>query len=271
MKIKTLEKTPIETIVHCLNEAFSEYFVKVPTDLHYWSRRFNNVKVAPKLSWGVFDNGQLVGFIINAINEEKGKRYAYNACTGVVEEHRGNRLVQKMYEAGIPELKANGIARCTLEVIEQNEKAVKAYKSVGFKIKKRLKCYNGSLTPKGTSKIVETNIESVATQDADPHYSLDNRLLPIQMAGNEYSTYKVWGEDTERPVGYFIMNPQNGYVAQLESPMDQWDALFDGIGQINKEIKINNVHEERTGLIKYIQQQKGMINPIDQFEMEMKL
>ena len=48
-----------------------------------------------RLSFGVFDGEQLVGFVIHCIGEEAGRTVAYNTGTGVLPGYRGQRWVTR--------------------------------------------------------------------------------------------------------------------------------------------------------------------------------
>ena len=270
MKITTLAQTPIEKIVACLTASFQDYFVKIPDDVSYWKNRFEHARVDKNLSWGVFDQEELVGFVINGIDQINGHLTAYNTGTGVLKKYRGQRLVDQMYAFGIPQLLSNGITNCSLEVIDQNAIGIRVYERIGFKIQKRLKCYKGDLEVNEPVLIGEASIDQIADYINDDLYSWDNKLATVRKAGELYISYKVLDSESKTVVGHFIMNPKNGYIAQLETYDGNWNQVFAGIHQISDTIKINNVHESRTELIGYLNQ-VGIPNVIDQFEMEMKI
>ena len=270
MEILNLQNIPTEEIVDCLNKSFENYFVNLPSDVAFWSQRFLNARVDKELSWGVFVDRKFVGFIVNGIDLDCGEYTAYNSGTGIVPAYRGNRLVGKMYEYGIPNLIENGVSRCSLEVIDKNKKAIGVYKKVGFEITKRLKCYKGTVNLKESIRIQETEIEKLVSEDADLLYSWDNKISTIKKAGAAYKTYEVFDLNNEDSEGYFIINPKTGYIAQLESSKSNWEAIFSGIALVNKDIRINNVLSTREDLIHFLKS-AGIENTIDQFEMEMKL
>ena len=140
MEIRPLTETPLETTVECLTRAFSDYFVQMPADPIYWRKRWKGARVDYRASFGAFEKEQLVGFMIHGLDFRNGLYTAFNTGTGVVPAFRGQRLVGKMYETALPQLENRGIRACSLEVIQENEKAVKAYQKVGFSIVRELKC-----------------------------------------------------------------------------------------------------------------------------------
>ena len=146
MIVQSLGNTNTDEIIDCFLMAFENYFVKMPTDRDYYKQRWKSSGVRLDLSYGMFDNNKLVGFIINAIDKRQGQLIAYNAGTGVVPEYRGKKIVKSIYEYAISELIKNGVSKCVLEVINANRYAIKSYESIGFKICKYYKCFNGTIS-----------------------------------------------------------------------------------------------------------------------------
>jgi ribosomal protein S18 acetylase RimI-like enzyme len=143
MEIKSLEKTGFQEILDCFNLAFSDYFVKFEATYDYLWERWLAADVDYSFSFGAFAGDRLVGFIISGEGVFQGKRCIYNAGTGVIPEYRGRRIVEQIYEVALEKFRMNGIEQLILEVITENWKAIKAYKKVGFEIKRELACLNG--------------------------------------------------------------------------------------------------------------------------------
>ncbi|EGG16409.1 GCN5-related N-acetyltransferase [Cavenderia fasciculata] len=145
--IKSLEGTDPKDIVQCSRLAFSDYFVnfsQVADD--YFISRWRMGMVDYKYSFAAYTkrDGVMVGFVVLGIDGVN----AYNCITGVVPEYRGKRLVQCIYQHAIPILaKEKSIEQIQLEVISINEKAVKAYTSVGFHIHRHLQTVKGDIKP----------------------------------------------------------------------------------------------------------------------------
>ena len=158
MIIKHLGHIGFDKIMECFLLAFDDYFVKMPTDYNYYKLRWKAAKVNFELSYGMFDDDKLVGFIIHAIDKRDGDLTAFNTGTGVIPEYRGKKIVKSIYKYAIPDLAKNGITKSVLEVIIENEKAIKAYKGVGFKVRKNFKCYSGELS----INLIHNEIEEVS-------------------------------------------------------------------------------------------------------------
>ncbi|MFD1096217.1 GNAT family N-acetyltransferase [Salegentibacter chungangensis] len=269
MKVKSLEKTDSSEIITCFLKAFENYYIQFPTDPDYFRKRWRDAGVRYDLSYGMFDGDKLVGFIIHAVDHRVGKLTAHNTGTGVLPEYRGRKFVDKIYEFAIPDLRRNGIKKTTLEVVTKNTSAIKVYKRTGFSISKTYKCFKGSFfhkpqRPEGLTEVLPGLFDWSLLADQS-RYSWDNHRKSIQN-GN----YKFFILGRQIPLAAFIINPETGYIPQvhcLKNDEKTWEDLFEAIASVSSEIKINNVDIQEEGKIRQLKR-AGLINHIDQFEME---
>ena len=145
MKIKPLTGTGTTTILTAFNEAFSDYVVPLKLTEEQLGSKFRRENINLELSVGAYDRDQLAGFILHGLETRQNGTAAYNAATGVIPSHRGQRLTHRLYEAILPALRAKGVKEISLEVITTNIPALKTYKETGFQISRRLLCYKGKL------------------------------------------------------------------------------------------------------------------------------
>ena len=274
MKIKCLKNTSLEIIVDCLLNSFEGYFVQLPSDVSYWKKRYQAARVDLNYSYGMFDNQRMVGFIINGIDNINGELTAFNTGTGVLPAYRGNGVVDSLYEFAIPLLRDRGITRCQLEVITNNERAIKVYQRIGFNINRRLYCFKGILHSSNPQypRINKTKSAGKIPNDYGDEnlYSWDHTREAVTASGENYETFIVLSVDAKE-LGYFTINAQTGYVARIEKrQFGTYEDIIEAINQLTKEIKINNVDESRIQLRNHLMQ-AGLNNFIDQFEMEMKI
>lgn len=270
MEVRSLHNTPLNTIVDCLLISFEDYFVPMPTQLSYWEDRFKGARVDLDLSFGCFEQEQLIGFIINGIDDHQGKLTAFNTGTGVIPSHRGKKVVDHIYDFALPVLQKAGVQKCALEVVQANDRAIRVYERIGFHITKKFLCFKGQLPPANEGLEVQAiPFSEVATRNTPFHdyYSWDNMNAAVITAGSLYTTYLVRDQAGEE-IGYFTLNLKNGYLAQYESFQDDFNPLLKGISQIRREVRINNVDIERADVVIFLLA-AGLDNHIDQFEMEM--
>lgn len=273
MTIRSLDTIPFETLMECFNVSFENYFVPMSTDLNFWEARWAEAKVDYNLSFGMFENETLIGFIINAIDTRNGHKIAFNTGTGVLPEHRGKKIVKKIYAHALGEFKKNEITKCSLEVITTNERAIKSYQSIGFQITRTLKCFSGVISSKKDSSltIIEKKLSEIKWDQLPNQslYSWDNQTNSVLKGPYQYFQILNYGQ----PESYFICNPDNGYIAQfdvLSSNNLAWERLFLGIRSISETIKINNVDAQLIDKIEALKS-NGLKNTIDQYEMELPL
>jgi len=274
MQVKSLSSIPFQKIIDCFNDSFEGYFVKMPTDASFYENRWKVAKVDYKLSFGMFDNNHLVGFIINAVDYRNGEKIAYNTGTGVIPSHRGRKIVKTLYDFAIPFLKKNGINNCSLEVITENTFALKAYQRIGFNICKTYKCYKYSF-----EDIVETNIDIVRINAEDfdwqlskneKLYSWDNQKEAI--IRNLNLTYYSFSK-YNNALGYSIVDEKNGYIAQIEAYSNSekdYTLILKKLTSLNINWRINNIDlslKEKINAFETLNFQ----NSVDQFEMKLSI
>ena len=186
--------------------------------------------------------------------------------------YRGQQLVDKIYAHAIPLLKKRGITKCALEVIQENARAIRVYQRIGFAIQRNLNCYKGTLSDSDqNSQVKKIDFSELQHLGYPKHnfYSWDHTNDALAQLGTEYETYSVV-DNENKMLGYFIINPTNGRLAQVELEAGSFDTITTAISQINKEIRIVNVDDRRVDLIESLQSQ-GLENTINQYEMEMDI
>lgn len=277
MEIKSLEHTPLSEIVACFNHAFSDYFVPIAASEAYMEKRWSGNRVDYSLSFGAFEKDQLVAFIIHGIDVLHGRKTAYNSGTGVIPEFRGQQLISKLYAYALPRLKAAGITQSTLEVISQNEKALKAYKKVGFTVTRNLPCFRGTISATETVGIPAKNYQLSRNSDFDLarlkplqafDFSWENQDAALTILKSDLESWEV--SEAGELKGYLIFNKGNG--ALLQFGFSEGETLTAGSWLLTKlvetfpTVRINHVDSQATELIQLFKN-AGLENHLDQYEM----
>lgn len=273
MTVQNLGTTPFEQLLDCFLAAFEDYYVPMPKEASYYKDRWKAALVDYHCSYGMFDNGKLVGFIVHGIDTRNGWKTAFNTGTGVRPEYRGQKIVKKIYQKALDELRSKGIQKCTLEVITDNTKAVKAYESVGFKATRVLKCYSGRLKDLSAHKLeieeIDFNRMKVAELPGQAHYSWDFQAPSLQKASYHYFNVLKKGER----VAYFVIEMKRGTIAQFEilsQYPEAWEDLFAAIRVVSENVRIINLDASLKEKMAYIET-LGLDNSLDQYEMELLL
>jgi ribosomal protein S18 acetylase RimI-like enzyme len=269
--LRSLENTSLPTIVQALTQSFANYFVPLPTSVEYWQDRYHAARVDYTLSFGLFEEEALIAFIINGIDDFQGHKTAFNTGTGVLPSHRGQAAVDRIYAHAIPLLRKVGIQKLALEVITQNERAIRVYQRIGFKITRLLHCYKGEVQPLEPGlRPVSIDIEEVLNLPLPGREfdSWDNTDNAIRKGSKIYQAYRA--TKGEKTIGYVVLNPKTGHIHRAETTNNNWPQLLDTIAQVTPVIRMNNIDSRRTdvhqGLKTY-----GLPHVIDQYEMECTL
>lgn len=271
MEIKNLKDVRFELIVECMLEAFKDYFVKMPSDVEFWRKRYQAARVDYELCFGAFDKGKLAAIIINGIDVHQGKKTAFNTGTGVIETYRGQKLVDQLYAHAFPFFRENGIQKCLLEVIEQNHRAIRVYERIGFQKDRFLRCFKGELIPPGKPSIYHgrtlNEIKEIIVPYQD-HYSWDHSLNAIESAGDAYKLYEIQ-DANQSSIGYFVLNSSS--IVQIEAfKNEHWNDVFSTLGQLSTELRINNVDDTHLHCLEALTA-SGFDNHINQFEMQLAI
>jgi len=245
----------------------------MPSEVQFWEQRFEAARVKYDLSFGAFDKDKLVGFIIHGIDFHDDQLTAFNTGTGVLEEYRGQKLVDRIYDYALQQLIQHKIKKCMLEVIEENHVAIRVYRRIGFEKDRFLRCFKGEVQDFGDkSKVIEVDIESIRKRmkTYQKYYSWDHIMDTILNSKSLFRIYLV-KSDSNQELGYFVINTNNGSLVQIEAfDRSGWGQVIAATKQIIPQIRINNVDGNRIGLIKAFLD-AGLENHINQFEMTMPI
>lgn len=274
MEVRTLAHTDLPTIVDCFIKAFADYFVKMPTEVKYFEQRWKAAMVSYEHSYGMFDGDALVGFVLHAVDTRFGKLTAFNDGTGVLPAYRNQRIVSAIYAVALPALQALGFELLSLEVIQQNHIAIKAYERVGFKKAKEYRCLRGTpqlLQPDETVQLEATTFDAIDwnKMPAQQYYAWEHQ--PNSLKGGNYHYYYLLRAGVR--IGYFVITPTTGFLLQVECFKDtkaHWNAMLLGVSTLTGSVRINNIDTRQQEKLYYLEEH-GLEDFIDQYVMEMPI
>ncbi|MDH6308555.1 ribosomal protein S18 acetylase RimI-like enzyme [Dysgonomonas sp. PFB1-18] len=279
MKIKTLSGTSIEQITRTFNQAFSDYFVPIVLTMEQLQSKMKADNVNLDYSVGVFDNEELIAFILHGTDVVDNKHVVYNGGTGVIPTQRGQGLTKQMYEYILPVLKDRGIDYLVLEVISKNIQAIKSYEKTGYTVSRMLKCYKGKADLNGEAKDIE--IKSLSNYDWVSMQSFRD-FIPtwqnsMRTAEEMKATNKSFGAYADNQLtGYIIYNPNSKRIQQIAVHKDFRrrgiaSALISVmVKDIGNEFSIVNI-DDRSEPINSFLRKIGLENYLDQLEMKLEL
>jgi ribosomal protein S18 acetylase RimI-like enzyme len=197
--------------------AFSNYAVPTAFDAPTLRRLMLRRGADLECSVGVFDGGEMVAFMVVAVDDFEAQKSAYDVFTGVVPSHRGQRLAARLFDASLPGLRERGVGRFVLEVIRSNEAAVRAYERQGFMRRRRFSCFEVSrLAPVSVPfRIEETAAGSLVElgRMCSWNPSWQNATASLLRAGDEVRVFRAVEDDV--PLGFAAVVPKSRDLPQL--------------------------------------------------------
>ncbi|MGE8514627.1 MAG: GNAT family N-acetyltransferase [Chryseobacterium culicis] len=278
MEFKTLTNITIDELLSVFNHSFSDYVVPFHLTKDVLVAKIAAEKLDMNLSAGSFENGKLVGFILQAEKMENGEKIIYNGGTGVVPENRGKGLVRKMYDFIIPILKERNANTLLLEVIEGNQPAIRAYENLGFSIVRRLLCFNGNIKPgEENAGILIKDLKDfqwdVLCSFWDIEPSWQGSVFVLEPMPENYITLGAY--DGDQLAGYIVYGPTAKKIYQFAVDKNYRNRgigtmLFNAIREKNngQTIALNNVDDSSENTSKFLSEKIGLNNWLSQFEMK---
>ncbi|SFS77065.1 GNAT family N-acetyltransferase [Marininema halotolerans] len=115
------------------NEGFHGYPLTMTTDPIRYVQRYAEENLSPTLSVIAWEENQPIGFVYNGTRIHQGESIAWNGGTGIVPRYRNQGVGQLLMEEVINTYAKQGIQRAFLEVLSENEPAIRLYQGLGYK------------------------------------------------------------------------------------------------------------------------------------------
>ena len=113
-------------------EGFADYIIKFELTERQFQNHITLNAVELDRSAGCFDADRTIGVSLNGFGAWEGKRTVYDAGTTVIPEYRRRGASRAMFEWMIPMFADEGYEQFLLEVITQNDPAIRLYEMLGF-------------------------------------------------------------------------------------------------------------------------------------------
>lgn len=283
-EIKFLGETPFDAIHEAMTEAFADYLMDMSymTKEVLWRRAMKN-GVDFACSPGAFQDGRLVGLTLVGLGTWAGEPAAFDACTGIVKAHRGQGLAGRIFDAALPVLRGRGTTRFLLEVIQENEPAVKAYERTGFRITRPMVCYQRTdpRLPEASAPVeirpVGPEALDVLLPELDWQPSWENTFDAVRAVPDEIRLYGAF--DGAACVGLAVYYPTLRWIMSLVVKRSHRGR---GIGKSllahalrnvepgGRSVRVNNVDASDLATVSVLQQ-CGFRELVSQYEMEFRL
>lgn len=279
MEINNLKGIDSNDILNVFNESFSDYFIPFQLSEKQLDSKMLADKVNLSLSVGVFENGNLIAFILHGFDKINSEKIIYNGGTGVIPRKRGLGLTKQMYHFVLPVLKEKGINKLFLEVITENIQAIKSYKKSNYKVERELLCYKGEISISKVYNNLEINklkdynwnlMQSF--WDISPTWQNSNNVVNKLRNTN----ISLGAYIKKQLVGYIIYNPNNKRIQQIavnKNFRQQKIAstlIWKLLEEYGSTFSIINVDKDSKPVNAFLQKIGFEIN-LEQFEMKLQL
>jgi ribosomal protein S18 acetylase RimI-like enzyme len=259
VKIRALTHDHFDAIHATFLEAFSDYLVTMQLTREQFLEMITRRGWVPEVSVGAFEGETMVAFTVNAVEGQE----AYDSGTGVIPRYRRQGLGREMMKHSFELLRARGVRRYILEVIEANAKAAELYRTCGFTETRGLQCW---VYESSSRRVVESS-RGGALQSRwwDVQPSWQNSSPSIARAHDEHV---ILGDDD----GYVVVFPATGDVPQLAV---RREARRKGVGRrlvesaaavAGKPLRFINVDDRNAGIAAFLEH-VGARRTVRQLEM----
>ena len=262
-------------------EAFSDYAV----DMSHVTRELKEARALKNnvdwdVSVGVFDGERMVAFTLIAVDDWSGHSAAFDAATGVVPGYRGRGLAGRMLEHALPELRRRGVTRFVLEVLQQNEPAIRAYRRSGFEVERAFDCFAvepARLSTGPDADHVVSTLPRGALAALDPQMdwrpSWENGPRAIARIPDALVVLGVVQDDLL--VGSIVYSPLLGWIMALVVHREHRGrgvassllrGLIDRLPRNVAQVRLVNVDGEDSAMRAFLER-RGFVHTVSQFEM----
>ncbi|MEW6733522.1 MAG: GNAT family N-acetyltransferase [Acidobacteriota bacterium] len=222
MECRFLQAKDFSTLHKTYLKAFSDYIVKMQPTQEQLLEMMTRRGIDYDLSVGAFDNGELVGFNLNGIDEWNRSLTIYDISTGIIPEYRGRGITYQLFNFSLGRLKSSNAKQYILEVIETNEKAIRVYSKVGFKEVRKLACFILKLDRINRDKVaqIKLNYKIESQPDWELYKSFwdwqpswQNSINSIKRSNENKVIISAWQNDNR--IGYGVIYPATGDIPQF--------------------------------------------------------
>ncbi|HTN47693.1 MAG TPA: GNAT family N-acetyltransferase [Flavipsychrobacter sp.] len=273
--VKTLSSTPVLQIADTFNKAFKNYQIPIHFTESDLSRKFRVESIDLDYSIGAFNDGELVGFMLQGVGTFKGEKTAWNGGTGVLPLYRGRQLTEKMYSFAIPLLQDMQVKKLVLEVLQPNIIAKTIYSRSGFEEKRLLHAYRGVLKKEDKLLYEVVAMESFDVEqlsvldDWSPCWQLSNTA--IRQWSDSIQAFCI--KEQDKLLGYLLYNKASKRVSRFAVDKKHRNkgvamALFQHVANtFDENISVVNIDATSENTNAFLQR-LGLKNFLSQYEME---
>lgn len=258
-------------LTDCFNQAFADYPLPFHLTEEELKARLRASCVDKELSYGAFFNGNLIGFILNSYNIYNDKKVVFDVATGIVPEHRGKKIFTQLFSFEEKELLKYDIEGYYLETLQQNHRAISAYKNQGFSITREFEVLKLSAP---TFENNNLKVEYMRLEDFDfsiakycnyiqPSYEHSNNILKINS-----TLYEVaYRKQDNKITAFCIFSKGNGNILQIwYEDINELKIVIQSLISNFNNIVVKNIDTKYSQVLELFYS-LGFVEVVKQFEM----
>lgn len=275
--IRHLGETQIGEIHDAFVDAFSEYEVRMEMPIEKLQEMMTTRSYDGACSVGSFEGDHLTGFILVGSRETDTGRFFYDVATGVRKAWQGKRIGDTLLAALLATLPGHGVRGFVLEVLENNKPAQALYARHGFRVTRKLLCYECSLSPRPPHPALEEGEDAGGMPDSIPVETFCSFRPTWQNAEASYrnmpGAYHVVTEREDgRLIGYGIVHRKNGSILQIgiDPAARSPDLLRKLVAKMSARTdgpKLRYLNVEAGSAMEPLLREVGFTGSVNQFEM----
>ncbi|MGI6030304.1 MAG: GNAT family N-acetyltransferase [Eubacteriales bacterium] len=268
---KSLKDISNAQIADCLNLAFSDYALPFQLTEEQLGTHLATSGADKALSYGAFWEDKMVGFILNSCNMYNDEKAVFDVGTGVIPQHRGNKVFTELFGFAQQELLKYGAKKYYLEVLQQNDKAIQAYQKQGFTICREFYVLKASIE---NQKAMDCTVEYIGLEEFDfrkinhchcarPSFEHSTNILKMNL--HYYAV--AYRQRNQKITAFCIFSKETGHVIQLGyTDICELKIIVQWLASKFENIIIKNI-DKKDGEILQMLYSMGAIDIARQFEM----
>ncbi len=274
MAIRLLKEEDFEPLFETFTAAFANNAVRFQLSKEDFNYRIHKkLLINHQISGALFDKERMAGFILHSSASYEGIPTAYNGGTGVLSEFRNQKVAEQLYGFLIPRIQSLFLSRIVLEVVENNDKAIALYEKLGFKIRRKFRCYKleKSLDYETDIKFTEGKIQDIDFSYHDFHPSFIDSEEHLKRG---YEKVLLVRDEDNNLQGYLIMQPHIGRISQIAvNRICRHQKIGKGLIRVaqnhtSRPLFIMNIPEDESEFDRFLRA-CGFQNQVNQYEMEL--
>ncbi len=282
-----LDRASFPAVYRAFVRAFSDYALDMTymTEQRMFNRAVKN-GIDFESSVGAHSAEGMVGFTLIGFDEWKGAPAAFDIGTGIIDRYRGMGVAQAMFDFALPRLREKGAERFVLEVLQENESAIRAYEKAGFETVREFDCFrlglDGVTLPareQGDVEIrsVDRDCLSEYIDELDWPPSWENSFASIQRIPDQVLVYEATRGG--RPAGLLVYYPGLSWIMTVVVKRSERRQrigrrlvthLIECVRERESDVRVVNVLRDDQGTQRLLAG-LGFRRYVSQYEMELQL